>query len=145
MDFTMRSETSMPLSTSPTQLHFYCEAPFKGIARVEGLVTLGSAGVTFEYAMPASDGTTPRGSVCKFLRFEDITSIELRKHWLSASRLRFRTKTPKVIETYPTTDPSVFEIEVSPQSRSSLNEFNLGLQKAFERHSTGDQTGQDAQ
>jgi hypothetical protein len=124
----------MPLSTSPSQLHFYCEDPFKGFARIEGLVTLDSNGVTFEYAMSESVGTTPKGSVRKFLSFDDISSIELRRQWLSTSRLRFRSKTLKAIESYPTTDPSVFEIEISSQSRPKLTAFHLLLQQAFDEH-----------
>jgi hypothetical protein len=118
----------------PPQLHFFCEAPFKGFARIEGIATIYEHGVTFDYAMTENVGSPPRGSVSRRLSFDDISSIELRKHWLSASRLRFRAKNQKAIDTFPTTDPSVFEIEVAAISRSELAEFHLALQAHFERH-----------
>ena len=124
---------SSPIS-SPSQLHFFCEDPFKGFARIEGLATLRENGVAFEYAMTESVGSTPKGSVSRFLSFDEISSIELRRQWLSASRLRFRVKAHRTIESYPTTDPSVFEIEVSVQSRGNLTAFHLAVQQAFDQH-----------
>jgi hypothetical protein len=118
----------------PSQLHFFCEAPFKGFARVEGIATIDEHGVTFDYAMTENVGSPPRGAVSRRLSFNDVSSIELRKHWLSASRLRFRAKNLQAIDNYPTTDPSVFEIEVAAISRSELAEFHLALQTRFEQH-----------
>ncbi len=124
----------MPSSLPPLQLHFFCEEPFKGFARIEGIATIEETGVTFEYAMTGSVGTTPKGSVRKHLSFDDIASIELRKHWLSATRFRFRSKSLKAIESYPTSDPSVFEIEVAQESRADKPAFAQALRAAFERH-----------
>lgn len=105
--------------------------PFRGFAKIEGFATLGKDGLDFEYRITESPGSGPKETVIRHLGFDRIISIELREHWLSASRLRFRTRSAQALEGYPTIDPLLFEIEVAARSRSILPAFHEALQAMF--------------
>ncbi|BCU79399.1 hypothetical protein [Luteolibacter sp. LG18] len=109
-------------AASPT-LRFFCEEPFQRFARIEGIASVEPDGIRFEYAMTESVAPTPKGSVSKLLPFTDIASIELRHHWISASKLRFRARSLKAVESYPTTDPCAFEIEISQTRKQEAESF----------------------
>lgn len=112
--------------TSParkTQIRFHCDEPFKGFASIDGTATLTSEGVLFEYAMTQSTGPKPRGAVSRLLPYPDLTCVELRNHWISCVKIRFRARSAKAIESFPTTDPGAFEIEVSPTMKLEAEAF----------------------
>ncbi|MGC4017568.1 MAG: hypothetical protein QM755_24095 [Luteolibacter sp.] len=111
-----------PVASSPT-LRFFCEEPFQRFARIEGIASIEADGIRFEYAMTESVAPTPKGSVSKLLPFSEIAAIELRHHWISASKLRFRAKHLKAVESYPTTDPCAFEVEVLQTHKMGAESF----------------------
>lgn len=104
-------------------IHFFCEEPFQRFARIEGMATIEPEGIRFEYAMTESIAPTPKGSVSKLLAFADIAAIELRHHWISASKLRFRAKSLKAVDNYPTTDPCAFEVEILQTRKQDAEDF----------------------
>lgn len=112
--------------TSParkTQIRFHCDEPFKGLASIDGTATLVPEGVLFEYAMTQASAPKPRGAVSRLLPYQDLNCVELRNHWISCVKIRFRARSPKAVESFPTTDPGAFEIEVNPTMKLEAEAF----------------------
>ncbi|MFD0893680.1 hypothetical protein KBB96_09115 [Luteolibacter ambystomatis] len=118
-------------------IHFFCEEPFKRFARIEGMATIEEDGIRFEYAMTESVSPTPKGSVSKLLRFSDIAAIELRHHWISASKLRFRARSLKAVDSYPTTDPCAFEVEILQTHKQDAEDFVAAANLLLTGHPAG--------
>jgi len=113
----------MDSTTGIRQLGFFCEEPFQKIARIEGIATLEDHGVRFDYALKQCGTPTPKSTVTKLLPYGEIASVEVRHHWISATKIRFRATRPEVLETYHTTDPAAFEIEVLAGCKMNAERF----------------------